>query len=224
MPVFRPPPSRHPPPAAPPAAAPRSRPIVAATPPEDPMSDARPLKIVSLLGSLRKGSYNGAIARALPALAPPGMTVEPLPSIRDLPLYDADLHANGFPPAVTALAAAITAADGVIIVTPEYNYSIPGPLKNAIDWLSRLSPQPFAGKPIALASASMGMLGGARAQYHLRQSMVFLDAHVLNRPEVIIPAVQTKVDANGQLTDQSVRDFIAAELKAFAAYIHRLSR
>ncbi len=186
------------------------------------MSDAKPLKVVSLLGSLRKGSYNGAIARALPALAPPGMTIEPLPSIRDLPLYDADLHANGFPPAVTALAGRIAPADGMVIVTPEYNYSIPGGLKNAIDWLSRLSPQPFAGKPIALASASMGMLGGARAQYHLRQSMVFLDAYVLNRPELIVPAVQTKLDANGELTDQTVRDFIAAALKAFAAFIHRL--
>jgi chromate reductase, NAD(P)H dehydrogenase (quinone) len=186
------------------------------------MSDAKPLKVVSLLGSLRKGSYNGAIARALPALAPEGMTITPLPSIRDLPLYDADLHAAGFPPVVTALAAPIAAADGVMIVTPEYNYSIPGGLKNAIDWLSRLSPQPFAGKPVALASASMGALGGARAQYHLRQSMVFLDAYVLNRPEVIVPAVQTKIDANGEITDKAVRDFIAAELASFAAFIRRL--
>jgi chromate reductase len=186
------------------------------------MSEAGALKVVSLLGSLRKGSYNGAIARALPGLAPPDMTIEALPSIRDFPLYDADLHANGFPPMVTALAARIAPADGVIIVTPEYNYSIPGVLKNAIDWLSRLSPQPFAGKPIALASGSMGMLGGARAQYHLRQSMVFLDAYVLNRPEVIVPAVQTKVDANGELADKAVRDIIAAELKAFSVFIRRL--
>ncbi|HUA77264.1 MAG TPA: NADPH-dependent FMN reductase [Acetobacteraceae bacterium] len=187
------------------------------------MSESKPLTVVSLLGSLRKGSFNGAIARALPALAPPDMTIEALPSIRDFPLYDADIQAEGFPPAVTAMAARIAAADGIIIVTPEYNYSIPGGLKNAIDWLSRPSPQPFAGKPVALASGSMGMLGGARAQYHLRQTMVFLDAYVLNRPEVIIPSIQTKIDANGELTDQTVRDFISTQLKSFAAFIRRLS-
>lgn len=186
------------------------------------MSESKPLKVVSLLGSLRKGSYNAAIARTLPALAPAGMVIEPLPSIRDFPLYDADLQAEGFPPSVTELATRIASADGLIIVTPEYNYSIPGGLKNAIDWLSRLSPQPFAGKAVALASASMGMLGGARAQYHLRQVMVFLDAYVLNRPEVIVPTAQSKVDANGNLADPAVRDFIAAALKAFAAFIRRL--
>jgi chromate reductase len=186
------------------------------------MPDAKPLQVVSLLGSLRKGSYNGALARALLALAPPEMTIEALPSVRDLPLYDADLQAQGFPAAVTALATKMAAADGVIIVTPEYNYSIPGVLKNAIDWLSRLTPQPFAGKPVALASASMGALGGARAQYHLRQVLVFLDAYVLNRPEVMVAAAQTKVDASGELTDKAARDFIAAELKAFAGFIRRL--
>ncbi|MDA8051938.1 MAG: NAD(P)H-dependent oxidoreductase [Rhodospirillales bacterium] len=188
------------------------------------MSDATPLKVVSLLGSLRKGSYNAMLARTLPALAPPDMTITPAPSIRDLPFYDADLQAQGFPAAVTALAGAISAADGVIIVTPEYNYSIPGVLKNAIDWVSRRSPQPFAAKPVALASASMGALGGARSQYHLRQVMVFIEAYVLNRPEVMVPTVQTKVDGEkGEITDGPTRDLIAAELKAFAAFIRRLS-
>lgn len=188
------------------------------------MSDAGALKVVSLLGSLRKGSFNGMLARSLPALAPPDMTITPAPSIGDIPLYNADVQAQGFPAAVTALGGAIAAADGVIIVTPEYNYSIPGVLKNAIDWVSRLSPQPFAGKPVALASASMGMLGGARSQYHLRQVMVFVEAHVLNRPEVMVPAVQTKVDAaKGTITDEPTREMIAAELKALAAYIRRLS-
>ncbi len=102
------------------------------------MSD-KPLKIVTLLGSLRQGSYNAMIARALPQLAPEGMTIDALPSIRDIPLYDADLQQEeGFPATVDALAARIREADGVIIVTPEYNYSVPGGLKNAIDWLSRV--------------------------------------------------------------------------------------
>ena len=102
------------------------------------------LKIVTLLGSLRQGSYNAAIARALPSLAPEGMEVVALPSIRDIPLYDADLEATGIPPAVIALVDRIREADGVVIVTPEYNYSVPGVLKNAIDWLSRVPDQPLA--------------------------------------------------------------------------------
>ncbi len=117
---------------------------------------------------------------------------------------------------------AIAAADGVVIVSPEYNYSMPGGLKNAIDWLSRLKPQPFAGKPVAIQSASGGALGGARMQYHLRQSMVFLDAHVLNRPEVMIGQAPSKVDAEGRLADEATRKFIADQLVAFAAFITRL--
>ena len=128
------------------------------------MTAVRPLKLVTLLGSLRKGSYNAAVARALPALAPDGVEVFALPSIRDLPLYDADVQAEGFPPAVIALAAQIRAADGVLIVTPEYNYSLPGVLKNAIDWLSRVPEQPLAGKPVAIQTASMGVIGGARCR------------------------------------------------------------
>lgn len=187
------------------------------------MTETKTVTIATLLGSLRKGSYNAAVARALPALAPPGMTVKALGSVRELPIYDADIQAEGFPAAVTAMADAIRAADGLLIVTPEYNYSIPGPLKNAIDWLSRLPDQPFAGKPIALQTASQGPLGGARCQYHLRQAMVFLDGYVLNKPEVMVPSVQTKVDEKtGALTDATTRDFIARQLVAFAAFIGRL--
>ena len=117
---------------------------------------------------------------------------------------------------------AIAKADGIIIVTPEYNYSIPGVLKNAIDWLSRLPNQPFAGKPTAIQSGSPGALGGARAQYQLRQSLVFLDASVLNKPEVMVSQIMTKVDATTmELTDQTTRDFIAGQLKAFATFARR---
>ncbi|HEY4171666.1 MAG TPA: NADPH-dependent FMN reductase [Rhodopila sp.] len=187
------------------------------------MSDQKPLHFVSLLGSLRKGSFNAAVARALPALEPDGVTIEPLGSVGDFPLYDADIQAGGFPAPVVAMGEAIAKADGVIIVTPEYNYSIPGGLKNAIDWLSRLPAQPFAGKAVAIQSGSPGALGGARAQYHLRQSLVFLDAHVLNKPEVMISQIATKVDAaTGELTDEATRTFITTQLQAFAAFVRRL--
>ena len=180
--------------------------------------------VVTLCGSLRKGSYNAAIQRALPGLAPEGMRVTALGSVGELPLYDADVQAQGFPQPVQAMAEAIRAADGLIFVTPEYNYSMPGVLKNAIDWLSRLPQQPFAGKPVAIQSASMGALGGARAQYHLRQSLIFLDAYCLNRPEVMVAAAQTKVSEAGELTDAAMREFIGKQLAAFAGFIARLGR
>ncbi len=186
------------------------------------MDTQRPLHFVTLLGSLRRGSYNAAIARALPALAPAGVTISPLGSIADLPLYNADIQAEGFPAAALAMGEAITAADGVIVVTPEYNYSVPGALKNALDWMSRLPAPPFAGKPVAIQTGSPGMIGGARCQYHLRQIFVFLDAYVLNKPEVMVSQVAAKVDAgSGELTDQPTRDILAKQLLAFDAFARR---
>jgi chromate reductase len=138
------------------------------------------MNIVAICGSLRSGSYNAMLVRTLPLLAPDGMTISAAPSLADIPPYDADVQAEGFPASVVALGDIIARADGVIIVTPEYNYSMPGVLKNAIDWLSRLPEQPFKNKPVALQSASQGALGGARAQYHLRQvldaAMVWMSA------------------------------------------------
>ncbi len=134
-----------------------------------PMAETKPLRFAVLVGSLRKSTLNAAIARALPALAPADVTIAPLGSVGDFPLYNHALQEEkGFPPAVTAMAEAIRAADGVIFVTPEYNHSVPGVLKNAIDWLSRLPNQPFAGKPIAIESASPSL----RAQLHLRHVFV----------------------------------------------------
>ena len=183
------------------------------------MAQAKPLHFVVMVGSLRKGSFNAAIARALPALAPEGVTIEPLPSVAEFPLYDHDLQHQGFPPVVTQAADMIRKADGVIVVTPEYNHSIPGVLKNAIDWISRLPNQPFAGKPIALETSSPSLFGGLRAQLHLRHMFVYLDGRVLNKPEVIIPQVNTKIDAGtGELTDPATRGFIADQLTAFAAF------
>lgn len=181
---------------------------------------AKPIIFVTLLGSLRKGSYNGMIARALPALAPDGVTITALGSVGDLPHYDADVQDKGWPKKVTAMADTIRAADGLIIVSPEYNYSVPGVLKNAIDWMSRLEKQPFKNKPVLIQSGSPGALGGARMQYHLRQSLVFLDARVFNVPEVMVGAVHKKVDeAKGELTDEGTREFIAKHLASFAAFV-----
>ncbi len=183
------------------------------------MSVDGPLHFAVLLGSLRRGSFNAAVARALPALAPPGVTIEPLGSSGDFPIYNGDLEAQGIPAPVVAMGAAIADADGVIVVTPEYNYSIPGGLKNSIDWLSRLKPQPFLDKPVAIESASPGMLGGARAQYHLRQTFVMLEARVFNKPEVFVAQANQKIDATtGELTDPPTRDIIAKQLAGFAAF------
>ena len=183
------------------------------------MSVHEPLHFVVLLGSLRRGSFNAAVAHALPALAPPDVTIAPLGSIGDFPIYNGDVEAQGIPAPVVAMGEAIGKADGVIVVTPEYNYSIPGGLKNAIDWLSRVKPNPFLDKPAALASASVGMLGGARAQYHLRQTFVMLEACVFNKPEVFVGQANQKIDATtGELTDQPTRDIIAQQLAGFAAF------
>jgi chromate reductase, NAD(P)H dehydrogenase (quinone) len=184
------------------------------------MAQEKPLHFVVMVGSLRKGSFSAAIARALPELAPEGVTIEPLPSVGEFPLYNHDLLDSGFPPIVASTAETIRKADGVVIVTPEYNHSIPGVLKNAIDWISRLPDQPFAGKPIALESSSPSLFGGIRAQLHLRHVFVYLDGRVLNKPEVIIPQVNTKIDAaTGELTDSATRGFIADQLTAFATFM-----
>jgi chromate reductase, NAD(P)H dehydrogenase (quinone) len=183
-------------------------------------ASAAPLNFVILLGSLRKASVNGGVARALPALAPEGVVISPLGSVGDFPLYNADIQAEGFPPAVETMGAAIKSADGVIVVSPEYNYSVPGVLKNAIDWLSRLPSAPFKQKPILIQSASPGALGGARMQYHLRQTFVFLDARVMNVPEAMIGGAFGKSDnATGDLTDEGTKDFLRKQLAAFADFV-----
>jgi chromate reductase, NAD(P)H dehydrogenase (quinone) len=120
------------------------------------------------------------------------------------------------------LAEALRAADGVIFNSPEYNFCMPGGLKNAIDWVSRVPSQPFAGKPIAIQSATGGALGGGRMQYDLRRSMIFLDAMTLNKPEIFIGNCSQKIDAKtGQITDQPTSGFIRQQLDAFAKFIER---
>ena len=181
----------------------------------------RSLNVVSICGSLRKGSYNRMVMNALPGMAPDGMQVGEAPPYHEFPLYNADIqNSSGFPAPVNTLAGAIRAADGVIFVTAEYNFGIPGPLKNAIDWLSRLKDQPFAGKPIALQSASPGPLGGGRVQYDMRRSMVFLDALTLNKPEIFIGNCMQRIDEKtGQITDAQTKELIKQQLTAFARFI-----
>lgn len=180
------------------------------------------MKWAVLIGSVRKGSYNAALAHALQAIAPSGVTIEILPSVATLPIYDGDVEAAGFPEPVTAMGAKVKAADGVIIVTAEYNYSVPGGLKNALDWLSRLKDKPMAGKPVLIESASPSGMGGARAQYHLRQVLVALDSPVLNVPEVMVAQAHTKI-ADGKVTDQGTLDFVAKQLVAFEAFVKKQS-
>jgi chromate reductase len=180
------------------------------------------LDVLVICGSLRKGSYNAALARTLPALAPPGMSLRPAPSFAGLAVYNYDEHqASGIPQVALAWAQAIRTADAVVIVSPEYNWSIPGGLKNAIDWASRLKDkdQPFAGKPVALQSAATGLLGGSRMQYHLRQSLTSIDALMFPRPEVIVTFAAKKFDAATlELTDQPTRDMIKLQLAGFEKF------
>jgi chromate reductase len=182
------------------------------------------LNVVVIVGSLRKGSFNASVARALPGLAPPGLKLSPAPPFDGFPLYNADRHnASGVPADVVAFADAIHAADGVIIVSPEYNWSIPGALKNAIDWLSRLKDEPFKNKPVALQSAAGGPLGGARMQYHLRQSLTAIEAIMFGRPEIFVSFAAKKIDEKtGELTDQPTIDIIKQQLAAFEKFIRRV--
>ncbi|MGA8614310.1 MAG: NADPH-dependent FMN reductase [Xanthobacteraceae bacterium] len=184
------------------------------------MADAT-LNVINICGSLRKGSYNRMVMNALPALAPEGMKITEAPPFTEFPLYNADIqNSTGFPTPVQKLADAIRAADGVIFNTPEYNFGIPGALKNAIDWVSRLPNQPFVGKPVALQSASPGPVGGARVQYDLRRTMVFLDALTLNKPEIFIGNCAQRIDdKTGKITDEATVGFIKQQLAAFAKFI-----
>jgi len=179
------------------------------------------LNVISICGSLRKGSYNRMVMNLLPGYAPEGMKIKEAPPFSEFPLYNADFeNSSGFPAPVQKLAEAVRAADGVIFVSPEYNFSIPGGLKNAIDWVSRLPSQPFAGKPIALQSAAAGILGGGRMQYDLRRCMIFLDALTLNKPEIFIGNCSQRIDEKtGQIKDEQTVGFIEQQLAAFAKFI-----
>jgi chromate reductase, NAD(P)H dehydrogenase (quinone) len=183
-----------------------------------------PLDVLVICGSLRKGSYNAALARMLPGLAPAGMALRSAPSFAKLPIYDYDIQTTaGFPAEANLWADAIRSADALIIVTPEYNWSIPGGLKNAIDWVSRMKDQPFKDKPVALQSAAGGILGGSRAQYHLRQSLTSIDAILFGRPEVIVTFAPQKFDEKTlELKDPTAIDLIKQQLASFEMFARRI--
>ena len=187
------------------------------------MSDAKGISVLAICGSLRAGSYNRAALRTAIELKPPGMIIETA-DIGSFPLYNEDVRAQGFPPPVEKLRQQIKEADALLFATPEYNYSISGVLKNAIDWASRPPDQPFAGKPVAMMGAGAGMAGTARAQYDLRKCCVFLDMHPINKPEVLIGVAHTKFDADGRLTDEAARGFIRDMLVALEQWTRQLSR
>ncbi|MEW6585587.1 MAG: NAD(P)H-dependent oxidoreductase [Nitrospirota bacterium] len=180
-------------------------------------------RILGFAGSLRKESYNKALLRAAVELLPPDAELE-IFDLEGIPPFNQDLE---FDPVekVKEFKAEIRAADALLISTPEYNYSMPGVLKNAIDAASRpYGDNPFDGKPVAVMGASIGLLGSGRAQYHLRQSMVFLNMLPVNRPEVMVPFVQDKVDQSGRLTDEFVRKNIRDLLEALIAWARFLKK
>ena len=186
------------------------------------MSSNEPLTILGISGSLRGQSFNSAVLRTLPELCPPQMTIELFSGLGDFPLFNQDEQESaGLPAVAQRLGDAVRRSNGVVIVTPEYNFSIPGVLKNAIDWVSRLPDQPFRNKPVLVQSASPGPLGGARVQYHLRQTMVFLEALVFTRPEIFVGSAASKI-RDGRVVDETTRSLISKQLDGFATFVRRV--
>lgn len=179
------------------------------------------LEILGFAGSLRKDSYNRSLLRAAGQLLPMDTTLETF-DLSDIPPFNQDLETN-MPPKVNEFKSKIRESDALLIATPEYNYSVPGVLKNAIDYASRpYGDNPFDDKPVAIMSASVGMLGGARAQYHLRQMFVFLNMHPINAPEVIVTSASDKFDANGNLLDENTKKLLIQLLRNLSNWTKRL--
>lgn len=182
---------------------------------------SKPVRILAIAGSLRRESYNRAALRAATQLVPEGATID-IFELDGLPGFNQDDEQN--PPAKVAdLKQRIREADAVLIVTPEYNYSIPGVLKNAIDWASRpYGDSAWNGKPAAIMGASIGAVGTARAQYHLRQMFVFLNMFPINQPEVMIGNASERFDAAGNLTDETTKKLIRQLLQNLVEWTRRI--
>jgi chromate reductase len=183
---------------------------------------ADPIRVLGFAGSLRAASYNRSLLRAAAELAPEGMAVESF-DISVVPLYDGDLEAEGDPDGVKAFKAAIAAADGVLIVTPEYNHGVPGVTKNAVDWASR-PPRGAAldRKPVGIIGASPGQTGTARGQSQLRQAFEFTNSYCMPQPELLVFRAHEKFDETGRLTDPATAKYLAAYMAAFADWVRRL--
>lgn len=178
-------------------------------------------RIVAFAGSLRRRSFNRALVAAAGEMAPPALTIESV-EIGALPFYDADLEAEGDPPAVAEFKEAVAGADGILIATPEYNDGIPGVLTNALDWGSRLPGRsPLAGKPAMVMGASPSQVGTARAQLHLRQVLAHVQARVLPPPELLVARAHERFDAELRLIDEGTRRLLADQLRRFALWIAR---
>ena len=184
---------------------------------------SKPVRILGIAGSLRRESYNRAALRAATQLVPEGASIE-IFELDGIPGFNQDEEQN--PPAkVVELKRRIREADAILIVTPEYNYSIPGVLKNAIDWASRpYGDSAWNGKPAAVMGASVGTIGTARAQYHLRQMFVFLNMFPVNQPEVMIGNASERFDAAGNLTDDTTKDFIRQLLQSLVEWTRRIGQ
>ena len=180
------------------------------------------LKVLGISGSLRKASMNTAALRACAELLPPGMSLK-FAAYDDLPMFNQDVFDAGMPEPVKRIRAEIAAADGLLIASPEYNFSVPAPLKNLIDWGSRAPSQVFQDKPVAIFSVAPGPVGGTRMQYDLRRMLVQLWGHVLPRPEVFITGAAAKFQ-DGRLTDETSRKFLTELLAGFKPWIERMQR
>jgi chromate reductase len=182
-----------------------------------------PVRILGIAGSLRRASYNRAALRAATQLVPAGVTLDTF-ELDGIPGFNQDEEHQ--PPAqVVEFKRRIREADAILMVTPEYNYSVPGVLKNAIDWASRpYGDSAWAGKPVAIMGASVGTIGTARAQYHLRQTFVFLNMFPINQPEVMIGNAAERFDAAGNLTDETTKDFIRQLLQNLVAWTRRIGQ
>ena len=181
------------------------------------------LKVLGIAGSLRAGSFNRALLRAAQELAPAGMEITAF-DLAPIPLYNGDVEAKGDPVPVAALKTAIREADALLFVTPEYNFGVPGVMKNAVDWASR-PPRGSAlqGKPAGIMGATPGMGGTARSQMQLRQAFVFTQTLAMLSPEVLVARAQEKFDASGRLTDEKTRQFVGQFLQALAEWTLRLT-
>ncbi len=181
------------------------------------------VRVLGIAGSLRQGSYNQALLRAALELAPEGMEIRIFEGLDRIPPYNEDVRARGEPESVVALKEAIRQADALLIATPEYNGSVPGVLKNALDWASRPpDASPLDGKPVAIMGASTGNFGTLRAQMHLRQICQITNMRPLNRPEVLVARAAEKFDPQGHLTDETARYLLRLLLEALMDWTLRL--